>query len=218
MKGTSALDSAAAIYGTIKADIDRRLAEFKRLGAKGTDEEIFRELCFCVCTPQNNAQKAWGAVLRLAEAGLLLSGGEAAVAGLLREEGVRFHRNKARYIAANRAAFYPDTRRRLRDAAAGKTLAEERDALQKKVAGWGLKEASHFLRNTGRGDAVCILDRHILRQLALYGVIAEVPASVSAGAYREIERKMLAFAEKEGVPPDALDLVFWYKEKGEIFK
>jgi thermostable 8-oxoguanine DNA glycosylase len=29
---------------------------------------------------------------------------------------------------------------------------------------------------------------------------------------------MLAFAKKLEIPPDALDLTFWFRAKGEIFK
>ncbi|MDR0685561.1 MAG: N-glycosylase/DNA lyase [Spirochaetaceae bacterium] len=207
-----------SIYETIKKDIDRRLGEFARLWKNGSDMEIFKELCFCTCTPQNDAHKAWGAVLRLEENGLIEGSGHSEIAEVLRERGVRFHKNKARYIVTNRDVFYPDTKNKVRELIKNKTLVEARDDLQKKVFGWGLKEASHFLRNTGMGDGICILDRHIMRQLALYGVIKEIPASISGAAYHEIEQKMLVFAEKEKVPVDALDLIFWYKEKNELFK
>ena len=207
-----------SIYGTIKKDIDRRLGEFARLWKNGGDMEIFKELCFCTCTPQNDAHKAWGAVLRLEENGLIEGGGHSEIAEVLRERGVRFHKNKARYIVTNRDVFYPDTKNKIHELIRNKHLIEARDDLQKKVFGWGLKEASHFLRNTGMGDGICILDRHIMRQLVLYGVIKEIPASISGAAYHEIEQKMLVFAEKETVPADALDLIFWYKEKNELFK
>ncbi|MDR2097127.1 MAG: N-glycosylase/DNA lyase [Spirochaetaceae bacterium] len=212
------MSDISSIYGAIKKDIDKRLAEFSRLWKSGGDTEIWKELCFCTCTPQNDAHKAWNAVLCLEENNLLESGAHSEVAGVLRERGVRFHKNKARYIITNRAAFYPGTKDKVQDVIKNKPLIEARDALQKKVFGWGLKEASHFLRNTGHGDGICILDRHIMRQLVLYGVIKEMPASLTGAAYHELEQKMIAFAEKEAVPVDALDLIFWYKEKAELFK
>ncbi|MDR0663121.1 MAG: hypothetical protein LBF80_03455, partial [Spirochaetaceae bacterium] len=178
---------------------------------------------FCTCTPQNDAHKAWNAVLRLEEKKLLENGTHAEIAEILRDGGVRFHKNKARYIVINRDSFYPDTKNKIEKLIENKPVIEKpviaaRDFLQKKVFGWGLKEASHFLRNTGKGDGICILDRHILRQLVVYRVIEEIPAAISGAAYHEIEQKMLAFAEKESVPADALDLIFWYKEKNELFK
>jgi N-glycosylase/DNA lyase len=208
----------SSIYGAIKKEIDGRLGEFARLWKSGGDKAIFKELCFCTCTPQNDAHKAWNAVLGLEESGLLESGGHSATAEVLRGRGVRFHKNKARYIITNRDTFYPGTKNKIQELIKNKSLIEGRDGLQKKVFGWGLKEASHFLRNTGKGDGICILDRHIMRQLLLYGVIKEIPASITGAAYHEIEQKMLAFAEKEAVPVDALDLIFWYKEKNELFK
>jgi N-glycosylase/DNA lyase len=217
LRGSSG-SSILSIYDVIKTDIDRRLAEFARLWETGGDIGVFMELCFCTCTPQNDARKAWNAVLNLHETGLMENGEHSGMAEALRGHGVRFHRNKAAYIIANRKVFYPDTKNKLSAVIKNKSLIEARDALRKEVSGWGLKEASHFLRNVGKGAGVCILDRHILRQLALYGVISEVPASITDGLYHEIEQKMLVFAEKEAVPPDALDLVFWYKEKNELFK
>jgi N-glycosylase/DNA lyase len=212
----------ASIYASIKKDINLRLAEFALLWEEGGDAEIFKELCFCVCTPQNDARKAWNAVLGLQEDGLLEKGGHPEIADALRSRGVRFHKNKAAYIVKNRKIFYPDTKNKI-EAFIGTFIKngdfiEARDALQKEVSGWGLKEASHFLRNVGKGGSLCILDRHIMRQLALYRVIKEIPASINGAVYHEIEQKMLAFAKKEAVPPDALDLVFWYKEKNELFK
>ena len=133
-----------SIYGTIKKDIDRRLGEFARLWKNGGDMEIFKELCFCTCTPQNDAHKAWGAVLRLEENGLIEGGGHSEIAEVLRDRGVRFHKNKARYIVTNRDVFYPDTKNKIHVLIRNKPLIEARDDLQKKVFGWGLKEASHF--------------------------------------------------------------------------
>ncbi|MDR1362816.1 MAG: N-glycosylase/DNA lyase [Spirochaetaceae bacterium] len=207
-----------SIYSTIKNNINKRLEEYTQLWETGGDIDIFKELCFCTCTPQNDAHKAWNAILSLQENKLIETGDHPAIAETLRNKGVRFHKNKARYIITNREIFYPETKNKIYELIKDKPLADARDELQKKVFGWGLKEATHFLRNIGKGNNICILDRHIMRQLALYKVIKEIPASISGAVYHEIERKMLSFAEKENIPVDALDLVFWYKEKNELFK
>jgi N-glycosylase/DNA lyase len=86
------------------------------------------------------------------------------------------------------------------------------------VLGLGYKEASHFLRNIGLGEDLAILDRHILKNLMLLGVIREVPTSLSRKTYLEIERKMTAFSKEAGIPMSKLDLLLWYKEAGEVFK
>ncbi|MDR0375786.1 MAG: N-glycosylase/DNA lyase [Treponema sp.] len=204
------------VYAHIKDRIDERLGEFRRLFSDGSDKDLFKEMCFCMCTPQNNAQKAWGAIRRLDEEGRLENGTFDETAEILRAEGVRFHKNKASYILKNRPLFYPDTRERISRVAEGRGQAEIRDTLAGAVAGWGLKEASHFLRNIGLGSRICILDRHILRQLALNGVIET--AALSPKTYHSIEQRMIRFAGQEHIPVDALDLTLWYQEKHELFK
>ena len=78
---------------------------------------------------------------------------------------------------------------------------------------WG-----HFLRNIGLGEKIAILDRHILRNLVLLGVVEEMPESLSRSKYLQIEKDLLEFSKHIGIPPAHLDLLLWYKETGEIFK
>ncbi|MDR2535987.1 MAG: N-glycosylase/DNA lyase [Treponema sp.] len=202
-------------YVSIKPSVDARLAEFSALWEQGSDIEIFRELCFCVCTPQTNAHRGWSGVCALFEKNLLVQGTVADVADTLREQGVRFHNHKARYILQNRSDFYPDTKKRIREILA---MYDPQSLLCDQVPGWGMKEAAHFMRNIGFGNYACILDRHILRQLVRYHVISEIPKTLSKTIYREIDAKMKVFAENCKIPLAALDLVFWYEETGEIFK
>jgi N-glycosylase/DNA lyase len=82
----------------------------------------------------------------------------------------------------------------------------------------GYKEASHFLRNIGMGEDLAILDRHILKNLKILGVISEIPVSLTRNKYLEIEIKMRDFAENVKIPMSHLDLLLWYKETKEIFK
>jgi N-glycosylase/DNA lyase len=204
------------LYTAIQREIDTRLDEFRSIWARGIDHELFRELAFCACTPQTNAQHAWRAVCRLNTT--LEQGSHDEIAAGLRENGVRFHNNKAAYIVANRARFFPNTKAQVSSILQSGSIVAARETLVRHVAGWGLKEASHFLRNTGHGSAICILDRHILRQLASYGVIPALPTSLSGKTYRAIETAMMEFARNEAIPVDALDLVFWFKAKSEVFK
>jgi N-glycosylase/DNA lyase len=218
-ENTQAVRELKKLYGTIQNDIDERLHEFKLMYQNGSDAVLFREMCFCMCTPQNNAQKAWGAALALEKSGLLYNGNAAQIAKILRDGGVRFHNTKAKAIAHNAKQFYPDTKKHLQKFFTGHSISETRNELANITRGWGLKEASHFLRNIGvTENGICILDRHILRQLVLYDVIPSIPDTLSKNKYLNIETAMLAFAKKAHIPADALDLLFWYKAKGEIFK
>lgn len=202
------------LYVPVKDQIDARLGEFRQIWEKATDEELFIELVFCLLTPQSKAKTCWKAVQRLNRK-CMLSEGEPCQ---IRDElfGVRFNRRKAEYICLARKTFstYP-----LRA-----TLKEfddpfkAREWLVENVLGMGYKEASHFLRNIGLGEDLAILDRHILKNLKLLGVINDVPSTLSRRTYLEIERKMTEFSKRAGISMGRMDLLLWYKEAGEVFK
>ncbi|MBC7121467.1 MAG: N-glycosylase/DNA lyase [Candidatus Methanosuratus sp.] len=202
------------LYDPVKEQIEKRLAEFQHIWKTASDEELFRELVFCLLTPQSKARVCWRAVQRLERKCLITSGEPCQV----QEElvGVRFNQRKAEYICLARSMF---SYRSLRTTLAGfSSHGAAREWLVENVKGLGYKEASHFLRNIGLGEDLAILDRHILKNLALLGVIAEVPESPSKRLYLEIEKEMTAFSAKIGIPMGQLDLLLWYKEAGEIFK
>jgi N-glycosylase/DNA lyase len=93
----------------------------------------------------------------------------------------------------------------------------DRDWLVENVDGLGLKEASHFLRNTGVfGHA--ILDRHVLKNLVKMGVISEIPKSLGRKNYLVIEEKFKRYAAESGFSVEELDLLFWSDETGFVFK
>ena len=93
-----------------------------------------------------------------------------------------------------------------------------REWLASTVRGMGYKEASHFLRNIGRGEDIAILDRHILRCLNRLGIIESVPESLARKRYVEIEQQMRVLASGLRIPLHHLDILLWYHETGEIFK
>jgi len=49
-------------------------------------------------------------------------------------------------------------------------------------------------------------------------MIKEIPGSLSKGRYFDIEKRMTEFSKAIQIPMSYLDMVMWYKEKGEIFK
>jgi len=212
-------DGLCALHKRLKPDIEERLKEFTQLWERGGDGAIFREMCFCMCTPQNNAHKAWDAVCSLDGLGLLTGDAPAEeIAPVLRERGVRFHNNKAASIVKNRAVYYPHTKKKISAIIGKEGVTGARGALARDVAGWGLKEASHFLRNTGHGERLAILDRHILRCLVSEGVIERLPDNMPKNVYLDIEKRLLDFARESGLPAVTLDMLFWFKETGELFK
>jgi N-glycosylase/DNA lyase len=202
------------LYGPMKAQIVSRLEEFRQIWAEGSDEDLFRELIFCLLTPQSRARTCWTAVERLEKKCMIAAAG----AGEVQKEliGVRFNERKAEYICLARNMFSARSLRVILEGFSSPFSA--REWLVKNVKGLGYKEASHFLRNIGLGEELSILDRHILKNLLLLGIIEEVPSSLSKKTYLDIENKMTAFSRQVGIPMGHLDLLLWYKEAGEIFK
>ncbi|MFN3910047.1 MAG: DNA lyase, partial [Candidatus Anstonellaceae archaeon] len=90
--------------------------------------------------------------------------------------------------------------------------------LVKEIDGLGLKEASHFLRNIGMMKNLAILDRHILKCLKYYGVIKEIPKTLTKKNYLEIEKRMIEFSKKIKIEPAKIDLLFWSEQTGYVFK
>lgn len=220
------------LYYPVKGLIESRLREFRHIWETGSDEDLFRELVFCLLTPQSRAKTCWAAVQRLVSKCMICNissegAKEAQKEGLrkegLRKEdvqrelvGVRFSERKAEYICLARRMFSARSLRAILEGFSSPFTA--REWLVQNVKGLGYKEASHFLRNIGLGEDLAILDRHILKNLKLLGVIDEVPSSLSKRTYLEIEKKMTAFSKRVGIPMGNLDLLLWYKEAGEVFK
>jgi N-glycosylase/DNA lyase len=211
------LGSLQSEYAEKREQIEARLAEFRRVGSLGS-ERLFEELCYCILAVQSKAHSADAAVRGLVEAGLLWPGTPRQIAAFLRHR-TRFHNHKAGYIVRARNRFFSDDGPRLSEWL--RTHSDSRSAralLVEEVDGLGWKEASHFLRNVGRGDGLAILDRHILKNLARHGVIRGVPISLTAHRYEAIEERMHRLAVAVHIPMAALDLLFWSRETGEIFK
>ncbi|MCD6386503.1 N-glycosylase/DNA lyase [Candidatus Sumerlaeota bacterium] len=216
-KNANAIEELKETYASVSAVIEKRLSEFQCTWQRGDQEELFVELVFCLLTPQSKAKSCWQAVENLRKKDLLLKGNTQQI---MRElKGVRFKYKKAQYLVEARKVFFINGRIRTKEII-GKfsTPYQAREWLVQNVKGPGYKEASHFLRNIGLGDELAILDRHILKNLSLLGVIKEIPSSLSKGRYLELEKKMMRFASRIKIPLSHLDLLLWYKETGEVFK
>ena len=211
----SRIKELKTLYSDLKGDIDSRLEEFRSKG-RASARDIFAELCFCILTPQSRAISADKAIKILVDNGKLFTGSAFDIRRYL--TGVRFYNNKASYIVETRSRFTESGRLNVKNFLKENDVLKLRQQLMHKVKGYGLKEASHFLRNTGRGCSIAILDRHILKELAAYGIIDGVPASLTPSRYYDIEGRMAVFAAECRIPLDALDFVLWYRETGYLFK
>lgn len=192
-------------YNLKKEAIKSRLNEFKSL----SEVEQKKEFMFCILTPQSKAQKCWEAVEELAK---IQNPTESQVLEILKTK-TRFHNNKTRYILESENAW-----NNLKGGLKTTSTKELRNWLAENIKGYGLKEAGHFLRNVGKSNnEIAILDRHILKNLKEMNVIKDEKITGKKD-YLEKEQKYLNFAKSICIPADELDLLFWSRENGEIFR
>lgn len=212
----SGVEELQSLYREKKSAIQNRLLEFRKV-MQWNDADVFAELSFCLLTPQSSAKVCWAAVTKLREQSLLLKGTASDLGPHLGQ--VRFGESKSKYIVEAREMFSKDGELVLKSKISSfYNPFELREWLVENVKGLGYKEASHFLRNIGLGEEFAILDRHILRNLNRLGVIPEIPASITKKRYLEMEEKLRRFSAEIGIPMADLDLLFWSKETGWIFK
>jgi len=196
-------------YSRRREAIVGRLSDF----AAVPPSEYFYELVYCLLTPQSSAVNAGRVVEALKLRDFFRAPFDPEPLLGDRNHYIRFHKTKAARLLRVRNDFSV-IRSELSN---GHTSAELRAWLVVNVNGFGLKEASHFLRNIGHRD-LAILDRHVLRHLVANGVIQKVPPSLTGGTYLGIEKKFRAFSTAAGIPMDELDLLFWSSETGVILK
>ncbi len=205
------------IYEDIKPKIVARIDEFRDIWENGNEEVLFRELIFCLLTPQSKAKCCWAAVEQIFGCNVIASDDEAEILKYM--TGIRFKYTKAKNVIKAKEIFFingmPQVRRILKNFA---SPADMREWLVASIRGMGYKEASHFLRNIGIGFELAILDRHILKNLTHASVIDAIPEHLSRRKYFDIEDKMRKFSRVIEIPMSHLDLLLWYKETGEVFK
>ncbi|MCX8194492.1 MAG: N-glycosylase/DNA lyase [Candidatus Micrarchaeota archaeon] len=203
-------------YKEKREEIEKRVGEFsKKRQASG--RELFEELAFCLLTPQSKALSCHEAVCDLKKSGLLFAGSAKQIERALKGKA-RFHKKKARYILLARKQFEEDGFEALKRLTFSGSEIEARERLINKIKGLGLKEASHYLRNVGRGSSLAILDRHVMKNLNRWGAIRKIPRSMTRRNYLQIEKKMALFCKRNRIPMAHLDLFFWSEETGFIFK
>ncbi|MDI9642527.1 MAG: N-glycosylase/DNA lyase [Archaeoglobales archaeon] len=194
--------------------IRRRIKEFEKLGNNGATKFDFRpfldlkleatiesELAFCISTANSSAKAGlrFQKLLEDKEVSMLET---EEIGELLKIAGVRFSRKKAVYIV-NALKKFQEIK-----------LPEDekaRDLLVKEIYGFGFKEASHFLRNTGRKE-FAILDRHILRWLGVEH------KCMSRKGYLEAEKRMQEIAFKNKLSVAELDLLVWFSKTKMVLK
>lgn len=193
----------------VKGMVDSRLREFKDLGKKPNDE-IFKELGFCMLTANFNAERAIKIQEKVRDGFLNLP--EKQLAKRLNALGHRHPNIRAKFIAEAR-----EHKNSLKDNISSFDDEKETRAwFVKNVKGLGYKEASHFLRNVGF-EGLAIIDFHIVDILERAGLI-DRPKTMTRKKYLEIENILKKLARKLGMSLAELDLYLWYMETGKVLK
>lgn len=192
----------------IRKLIDSRVKEFKRLGKKPISE-IFNELCFCILTANYSAEGSIKIQCEIGDDFDVLS--EMELASRLRQCGYRFPNIRAKYIVGARQKI--DQLNHVLLSLKGEKL---REWLVENIAGLGMKEASHFLRNIGY-DNYAIIDFHIIDLLFKANLIQK-PKTLTKKKYLEVENLLKQISEKSSLTLAELDLYLWYMEAGKVLK
>ena len=195
----------------IKSVIDSRMKEFSDLGEKN-DNEIFKELCFCLMTANFSAEGGIKIQNSVGDGFLFLTQEE--LGEKLSQLGHRFPNARAQFIF--QARKYKDNIKQILQKIPSDS--EKRKFLAENIKGLGFKESSHFLRNIGFKN-VAIIDFHIVDLLARNNLI-EKPKnkSLTPKKYLEIENLLKILAEKTNTNLGELDLYLWFEETGKILK
>ena len=198
-------------------------------------EEVFYMLCFCLCVPQSKAIKAEEAIELLREKDFYTNDlSELEVIKCL-EKRVRFHPTKSKRLLKARITFveqddfwnrikmyyeqyvqYDFTNPSHREVFLY-TLGEARRFAVDSIDGFGMKLASHFLRNIGM-PGLGIIDSHITDGLRKRGIISYEKPPAKKSEYLLVEGEEREYARLVGISIDELDLLLWSEKTGYVFK
>lgn len=188
--------------------VEQRLGEFAAFKKKSEDE-WFSELCFCILAA-NAKQTTSEAIQNQLSAEGFKTLSQESLAELIKVNKHRFHNTKARYIVgARKFSNIKSIIYEMPEHAA-------RDWLVENIKGIGMKEASHFLRNTGSQN-LAILDRHILSMLTEHSIVQR-PKTLSIANYKLIEQEFNKLASILRMTSAKLDLMLWYIKNGSVQK
>lgn len=192
--------------GLRPTDILEAMKVIKRFGKGHSAEDMFYNLCFCLCAPQtkfvNNkkvneelqARDYYHQDLHRTEVEKILT-------------PVRFYSNKTEYLVDMKYSF-ATLWAQVITFHHGSELAK-REHLVASVRGLGYKTASHFLRNLGATD-LAIIDTHVLTFLSRY-CNYKVPKNktLTPKMYFSTEELFRRIATEAGLNVAELDALVW---------
>lgn len=199
-------------YKNVEKKAQKKLKEFEKQ-KEANHDELFEELTFCVFAANSSAEMGLVAVELLKpvlKEGTLKNYKEAV------HKKVRFYNKRSEYLHYNKEKLN-EQNTTLKEILAIKNKHKKREYIKNNFKGFGLKEASHFLRNTGT-KGLCIIDKHVMRVMKDLNVIDKNKTIKKDEDYYEIEQKIIMFAKENKLNIDVLDLAAWSYVTGKIIK
>lgn len=93
---------------------------------------------------------------------------------------------------------------------------EARDFLAKNIAGVGLKQASHFLRNIGYSNSLAIIDSHVIAFLKEVEVVPQRKIkTVTPEIYMKLERILQDLCKSLDLNMSIFDMAIWHYMRGK---
>jgi N-glycosylase/DNA lyase len=93
---------------------------------------------------------------------------------------------------------------------------EARDFLAKNIAGVGLKEASHFLRNVGYSNSLAIIDSHVIAFLKEVEVVPQGRIkTITHATYMRLEKILQDLCESLDLNLSIFDMAIWHYMRGK---
>lgn len=168
---------------------------------KMTDEALFYQLCFCLCSPQTTFTSNAEVNKRLETYDFYGRDiPEEELQWLVRP--VRFFRHKANRLLKAKACF-PLIAHLVRGCG---TEYDKRSWLVQNITGLGMKTASHFLRNTG-AKHLAIIDTHIIQFLG-------ISQPNTRSQYLRAEALLAGTANRWGMNVAEYDILLWQRATG----
>ena len=214
-----AVEDIRATHRARKKEIRARLDQFRQMWHKGSDEQLWEELVYCIFTAGASARMGFRAVEAIRP--FLMDGEREDMTLALKHAGAhRFPVERPCYIVVTRNYLREHCQMALRQKLESfADPIERRDwlAREKQIKGLGYKESSHFLRNIGlMGHA--ILDKHVMSCLLDLRVVETAKPPATRARYLETEDRLRLFAREIRIDFDELDLVLWSMKTGEVLK
>lgn len=188
--------------------VNDRINEFKKID-KNSNDELFKEMCFCLLTANYNAEKSIKIQNEIGDC--FIRDSKEILTEKLKECGHRFPNKRAEYISESKKC-----KDKLKEIVQFHDKKALREWIVNNVKGLGYKECSHFLRNVGFED-YAIIDFHIIDILVEYNIIKK-PKTLTKNKYIEIEEVLRKIAHDTNLTLAELDLYLWYMETGKILK